>query len=177
MTGSGGLIWKKKKAGHGWKAIQFGVSFPQINEGYRKNQTSMWIVIAEILGEPFGPGISSFSDVVHSGKYWWVSSNVRNLEYLTSLVVKATTTFFFFFSRRRGVWGIIVRWSCDCHKSQRYKVGCHIHVLHWSTALAVWGSEKKHNKTVQKVYHKYIKRERYVCVIPLNMCVCVHLHW
>lgn len=82
-------------------------------------------------------------------------------------------SFFFFFSRRRGVWGIIVRWSCDCHKSPRYKVGCHIHVLHWSTALAVWGSEKKHSKTVQKVYHKYIQRERYVCVIPLNMCVCV----
>lgn len=35
----GGLIWKEK-AGHGWKAIHFGVNFPQINEGYRKNQTT-----------------------------------------------------------------------------------------------------------------------------------------
>lgn len=28
-----------------------------------------------------------------------------------------------------GGGGRLTTWSCDCYKSPRYKVGCHIHVL------------------------------------------------
>lgn len=160
------------------------VNFPQINRGYRKNQTSMWIVIAEILGEPFGSGISSFSNVVHRGKYWWISSNVRNLEYLTSWVVNATATasnsnldFFFFLGGGDG--GRLTTWSCDCYKSPRYTVGCHIHVLLFTlecglgyvgfTATVREEAEQNHAKGLT-----HVEREGHVCAlyICLRLSLC-----
>lgn len=81
--------------------------------------------IAEILGKQFGSGISSFSNVVHKGKYWRRSSTVRNLEYLTRKSGKRLLVF----PRSCEVFGVATGscdsplLSCDFYRALRYKLG------------------------------------------------------
>lgn len=65
--------------------------FPQIYSDGKKKLNKGFIT--EILGKQFRSGISPFSNVVHKGKYWQLSSTVRNLEYLTRRVAKGYERF------------------------------------------------------------------------------------